>query len=60
MTETFLLLTKKKFRPKMFLWSHEKQFQTTLPEIFRSKNYNKSKTFKFCPRKTPKNVPLDT
>ena len=60
MTETFLLLTKKTFRPKMFLWSHEKQFQTTLPEIFRSKNYNKSKTFKFCPRKTPKNVPLDT
>ena len=51
---------KKKIRPKMFMWSHENQFQTILPEIFRSKNYNKSKTFKFCPRKTSKNVPLDT
>ena len=59
-TKKFLLLMKKKFRPKRFLWSHEKQFQTTLPEIFRSKKCNKSKTFIFCTRKTSKNVPLDT
>ena len=60
MTKKFLLLKKKKFRPKLFLWRHEKQFQTTLPEIFRSKHYNKSKTFKFCPRKSSKKLPLDT
>ena len=58
--QKFFLLMKKNFRPKMFLWSHEKQFWQPFRESFRSKKYKKSKTCRICPKTIPKIVPLDT
>ena len=52
-TKVFVVNEKKSFVPKSSCVV-KKAASTTLPETFRSKNYNKSKTFHFCPQKSPK------